>query len=267
MRSKIEIAALLTLLTAASAAAVAAAAPGTLESARADIRLKRFEAGLSTLKRLAQNGDSDSQYLFGMAALNGLAREPDEPEARRYLTLAADKGHAAAAFVLASLLERDTPADAARIRDLLQRAAQGGNAAAQQAIQRGGSILASDHESAVRDSHTRNELVLWAARHDEPELISRLLPTADVQDDFGTSALGYAALAGSYNSIARLLQQGARADSRNRYGVTPLMQAVGAKQLKAADQLLSAGADVAAVDAAGNTPLIYAARAKSAEAV
>lgn len=267
MRSALVIAALLSPLTNGVAVAVAASAPGSLESARADIRLKRFDAGLLTLKRLAQNGDSESQFLFGMAALNGLAREPDEPEARRYLTLAADQAHPAAAFVLASLLERDVPPDAARIHALLERAAQGGNAAAQEAIKRAGAILASDHEAAARDAHLRSELVLWAARHNEPELISRLLPTVDVQDEFGTSALAYAAQSGATNSIARLLQQGAHTNARNRYGVTPLMQAVGGKQLAAAEQLLAAGADVTAVDGAGNTPLIYAARADSAEAV
>lgn len=82
----------------------------------------------------------------------------------------------------------------------------------------------------------------------------------DAQDEYGYTALHWAAQAGWPLTSKVLLDSGASVDARDGQGRTPLLLATVRKQVEVARVLVAAGADPNAKDAQGNTPLEYARR-------
>ena len=74
-----------------------------LETAKSDIRLKKFSAAASELQRLAASGNPDAQYLLAVFYLNGLNGVRDVAAARGWLEKAAAQGNVRAASGLAAL--------------------------------------------------------------------------------------------------------------------------------------------------------------------
>ena len=83
----------------------------------------------------------------------------------------------------------------------------------------------------------------------------------DAQDEYGYTALHWAAQAGWPLTSRELIARGATVDMRDGQGRTPLLLATVRKHLHVAQALVDAGADPNARDAQGNAPLAYA-RAK-----
>src|ERR1700742_3445124 len=75
----------------------AAAVVDPLETAKADIRLKKFSAAAAELQRLATSGNSNAQYLLAVFYLNGLNGARDVTVARGWLEKAAAQGNVRAA--------------------------------------------------------------------------------------------------------------------------------------------------------------------------
>ena len=74
-------------------------------------------------------------------------------------------------------------------------------------------------------------------------------------DEFGRSAIHYAAANGDTDEVARLLAGGADPGDADNVGFTPLHFAAQEQQSQVIGLLLAAGADVQAADRWGNTPL------------
>src|SRR5712675_31083 len=81
----------------------AAPAVDALETAKSDIRLKKFSAAASELQRLATSGNPAAQYLLAVFYLNGLNGVRDVAVARGWLEKAAAQGNVRAASGLAAL--------------------------------------------------------------------------------------------------------------------------------------------------------------------
>ena len=61
-------------LVSAWSAAASTPAPDALESARSAVRLKQFDRALTELRKQADIGNTEAQYLLGLALLNGLTK-------------------------------------------------------------------------------------------------------------------------------------------------------------------------------------------------
>ena len=87
-----------------------------LEPAYAALRSLQFTRAVGLLSDSTNAGNPEAQYLLGLMYLNGVGIIPDRARARTLLHTAADHDQAAAAYVLASELERDpaSPSGAAR---------------------------------------------------------------------------------------------------------------------------------------------------------
>ena len=152
------------------AATAAKPSADPLEAARAAIRTKQFERAVGELRQQADRGSIDAQYLLGLALLNGLSQQPDREQGCRWLRTAAERGQAEAQFVLASILFTGGKSDAAEANLWLERAARGGNAAAQRAIQEKRPPLAAERKSVLADAKLRGALLLWAAKRNDAAL-------------------------------------------------------------------------------------------------
>jgi ankyrin repeat protein len=109
---------------------------------------------------------------------------------------------------------------------------------------------------------------MWAAAHDDPELVRALVAAganATLRNQFGASALTEAAIIGSAPVIDALLDAGADPDTRNPEGETPLMAVARSGNVDAARRLLDAGADInAKEDWGGQSALMWAAAQRQA---
>ncbi|MEA3151291.1 MAG: ankyrin repeat family protein 2, partial [Gammaproteobacteria bacterium] len=234
----------------------------SLEPARAAIRTKQFELAITELRKQAERGSREAQRLLGIALLNGVSREPDGAQARRWLRAAAEHGDVSAQFVLASLLfDDEKPAVEARL--WLERAAQGGNGFALRAVQEKRPPLVAERAAILADTSLRRDLLLWAARRNDSELTGSVLRgfSVDAGDDFGSTALSEAAASGAVDTMVVLLEAHADVNGSDRYGTTPLMRAAAQNNGQAAAMLIAHGGDPKKTDSTGNTALMYAARA------
>lgn len=82
----------------------------------------------------------------------------------------------------------------------------------------------------------------------------------DAQDEYGYTALHWAAQAGWPLTTKALIDAGASVDARDASGRTPLLLATVRKHVEVARVLVTAGADPNAKDTQGNAPLEYARR-------
>jgi ankyrin repeat protein len=106
-----------------------------------------------------------------------------------------------------------------------------------------------------------NNSLINAVKSNDLELFSALLNKNDVhqKDEFGKTALAYAAANGNEYMINCILQAGADINARDNLNKTPLMYAVSkAGNLKIVELLLEAGANPSVIDIQHNSVLMYA---------
>jgi ankyrin repeat protein len=85
--------------------------------------------------------------------------------------------------------------------------------------------------------------------------MNRMVDVIRENDEFGRSAIHYAAANGDTDEVNRLLADGADPGESDNVGFTPLHFAAQEQQPQVIGLLLAAGADVQATDRWGNTPL------------
>src|SRR5581483_2815292 len=262
----------LTLLAALSVPLVVAAAPRTadpLETAKSDIRLKKFAAAATELQRLAVAGNSEAQYVLGTFYLNGLSGPRDPAKAREWLEKSASQGNARAAFSLSVLLAQSDPPNREAAEHWLARSRELGFVPAAQPADRSAPSLELRTHGDLSDPQIRAEAFWLAAEEGDVAELKALTNKSmiDARDAFGRGALAKAAEAGRTDAVSFLLSQGAAVDARDSHGMTPLMLAARAGSLGSVDALLKQHADANAVDQSHNTPLMYASVSAKLEVV
>lgn len=229
--------------------------------AKASLRTKQFGAAMQELRRAAEHGDVESEYLLGLVYASGVAPEVSLSEARRWLEAAAGKSHAEAALALAGLLSDGSEQDRAAAEQWLARAASEGEPTAVKLKAAHGLPLAPSRD-AKGDTVLARELLVWAIRHGEERTLDAFIKVAGVEnaDEFGRTPLQYAVMSGSDVAVHHLLAARADTGHADRFGVTPLMLAAEADSDSILDELIKAGSDVNKKDSVGDTALFYAAR-------
>lgn len=260
-------------LPGAGTAAWAAAAPAPsknaakVEAARSALRTHQPSQAAGLLRRAADEGDAEAQYLLGLLYLNGIGVPIDAQAAERWLRSAAQQNHAAAAFVLAAVLQAKPLAETANeATTWLQRSASLGYEPAKQAVKDSRPLLAAerDHSSAA----VRSAWAIYCARYDDvPALRALGKEAASARDEFGRGALSHAADAGAANAVTVLLSLGADPRSADHYKTTALMLAAQRGNLPILHALLAAGGNVNQADEQRRTALFYAVRWQRLEAV
>jgi ankyrin repeat protein len=247
------------LCLSAAAASVKPPKPkDSLEPARAALRTLQFKRAIELLNAA---GSADAQYLLGLMYLNGVGVVSDPARARAMLQSAAERGHAAAAYVLAGELahQPDAPPDAAR--QWLERSAKLGYIRAVEALKSGRPLLDREFVGASDPAL----LTAWefdcVRKNDAAELKRLGSAGAQVRDEFGRGPLSYAAEAGSAAAAATLLELGADPRATDKAGTTALMIAAERPGAAMTELLLQHGASPLAADAEQRTALFYAARA------
>ena len=248
----------------AAAPAAKPVASGAIEAARAALRTRQFTAAQERLHTLANAGDGEAQYLLGQMLLNGVGAPADLKAAQEWLEKAARQNHAAAAYVMASLLERQSPADHVVAREWLQKSADLGYVRAVDAVRDPRPLLAPDR-TAGAEAGVATAVALYAARTNDVTLLEELGKSANAASDaFGRGSLATACLAGAGGAAAWLIDNGASVSAVDRFGLTPLMLIAEAAEDSATtaltDMLLQHGADVSVVDHAKRSALFFAAR-------
>jgi uncharacterized protein len=245
----------------------------TAAAAKVSLRTKQFAAALHELQFGAQHGDVQSEYLLGLVYANGLGTDVSVADARRWLSAAAEKSNADAAYALAGLLAQGSREDRESARRWLERAAAAGQPLAGKLVANHSLPLAAAR-GASGDAKLARELVIWAIRHDT-ESLGTFIKAAGIEstDEFGRSPLAYAITIGSAAAVRQLLSAGASVDHADRFGVTPLMLAAETASDRAGSEatpsegdsileaLLKSARGINARDSVGNTALFYAARA------
>jgi uncharacterized protein len=250
----------LTILLPCTSVPAANNEPDTLEPIRAQLRLKNFSHAAALLKTQADNKNSHAAYLLGTLYRSGLGVPLDTKQARQWIETAAAQGDPDAAYAMAAILADEPAPDDAAIERWLERAAKAGHFLAVKALKEGIQPLRFRPDKMLRDAGTRSAAFWLAAVEDNVELLD-LLKDADMiraKDDFGRTALAYAARHGSVRAVALLLRNGASADQTDTYGITPMMLAAGAGHGEVIKHLLEARAPINSQDRVGNTALMYA---------
>jgi ankyrin repeat protein len=248
-------------LTAAAAPAIQAKSKDSLEAARAALRTLQFN---KAIELLGADGSAPAQYLLGLVYLNGVGVPADPARARVLLESAAERGHGAAAYVLAGELARLPDAPAGASRRWLERSAKLGYARADAALQSGRPLLDRESVGAADPALLTAWVIDCARKNDAAELRRLGDASSAVRDEFGRDALSYAAAAGAGEAAAALLELHADVRAADRAGTTALMIAAEQPDTAMLGLLLQHGADPLAVDAEHRTALFYAARTDQA---
>ena len=199
------IAALCCTLSLSATAAPAKYAPikDPLEPARAALRTLQFNKAIELLQSAAHGGNPNAQYLLGLIYLNGVGGAADPARAQALLESAAERGHAAAAFVLAGELARaansrpDGARKAQEAQQWLERSARAGDVRAIDALKSGRPLLDRDWVGAG-DPSLFTAWVIDCSRRNDAAALRRLGPaSAAVRDEFGRGPLAYAIAAGA----------------------------------------------------------------------
>lgn len=244
------------------------AANDPLESALLALNTRQLGSALRQLETPAAQGNAEAQYLLGLATLSGPATPNNLALGTKWLRLAAEQHHAAAAWALAGLLA--TPdlgpqtaaatAQLAESRQWLENAAALGYPLAVEAKKHGRLPLANEQPGPRSEHALRVAFMFWAARHGDPAALDACAARellGDV-DEFGRSALGAAAEAGALPSVQWLLAAHADVNFADSFGTTPLMLAAASNSVAVTQALIAAGARVAAVDHSDRTALMFA---------
>ena len=239
----------------------------SLEPARAALRTLQFNRALQLLTTAATAGNPEAQYLLGLMYLNGVGTVADAAHARVLLQSAAEHGHGAAAYVLASELAHDSGAPPDAGRQWLERSAQLGYVRASQALKAGGGLLTREDLTASDPTLRAAWVIACIRRNDTTELKRLGTDIVSIRDDFGRGSLDYAVEAGALDAVTVLLQRGADVHAADNVGTTALMLAAERPERALLDQLLQYGSDPRAIDAEHRTALFYAARANRPGAI
>lgn len=251
-----------------SAAAPAATKSGPqVEAARAALRTHQAARAAALLQASADGGDPEAQYLLGLLYQNGVGVAVDASAAQHWLRAAAQQDHAAAAYVLAALLQPQPQAGATTEAAMwLQRSATLGYERARQALKDPRPLLAAEREHG--DARARSAWVIYCARHnDAPALRSLGAEAAAARDEFGRGALSHAADAAAAEAVSALLAVGADPRAVDQYRTTALMLAAQRGSAPIVRALLAAGVDVNQADEQQRIALFYAVRSQQLEAV
>ena len=254
-------------LSVAQAATRPGAAKDPLEPARAALRTLQFDKAIQLLGAGANADNPDAQYLLGLMYLNGVGILSDPERAKTLLRSAAEHGQAAAAYVLAGELAHESGASADSAHEWLARSAKLGYVRAVEALKSGRPLL--DRESVgASDPTLLTAWVIDCVRKDDAAELRRLgKASAAVRDEFGRSALSYAAAAGTVSAATALLESGADVAAVDSAGTTALMIAAERPDRAMVELLLHHGADPQAADALTRTAVFYAARANHPEII
>ncbi len=237
------------------------AQPDSLETARAALRTLQFDKAISLLSTAAAAGNADATCLLGLIYLNGVGTARDQDRALTLLRAAAEHGQPAAAYVLAGELARAPGADPSSWHQWLERAANQGYVRAVEVFKSGRPPLDREWTGAA-DPALLTAWVLDRARRDDAGELRRIgARSVSLHDEFGRSALSYAAESGSLAAATALLELGAVTGEQDRAGTTALMIAASQAHPAVVSLLLQHGADSRAADNSGRTALFYAARA------
>jgi len=231
----------------------------SLEAVNAQLRLKNFSRAAELLKPLAEGNNAAAEVLLANLYRQGLGVNADIAQAQHWLTRAAEQGNAQAMYELASMLANAEAPDHALIEQWLQHSAKAGFALAAQALH--DNVMPQQFQpAALSDAAARRSAYWLAASHDDVAQLSAFKDASLLKaaDEFGRTALLYAAGHGAMHAVNWLLQAGADINQADSFGITPLMLAAGAGQATIVTQLLTAGARADMQDRSGNNALMYA---------
>jgi len=238
-----------------------------LEPARAALRTLQFDKATALLTTLGNAGNREAEYLLGLMYLNGVGVMLDPARGVTLIRSAAERGSAAAAYVLAGELSRSPDAAPGAAQQWLERSANLGYTLALEALKSGRPLLAREILGAT-DPALMGAWVIDCVRKNNIGELRRIGPSAAaVHDEFGRSALSLAAGSGSVGAAAVLIELGADVRAVDSAGTTALMIAAEGGDSSLIDLLLSHGADPQKADNEGRTALFYAARGNRAAAV
>jgi ankyrin repeat protein len=253
------------LCLSAAAASVKQTKPkDPLEPARAALRTLQFNRAVELLNAA---GSADAQYLLGLMYLNGVGVVSDPARARAMLRSAAERGQAAAAYVLSGELAHQPDTPPGEARQWLERSAKLGYERAVEALKSGRPLLDREFVGASDPALLTAWVFDCARKNDAAELKRLGAAGVQVHDEFGRGPLSYAAEAGSAAAATTLLELGADLRSTDTAGTTALMIAAERPDSAMTELLLQHGADHEAADAEQRTALFYAARANQPETI
>ena len=128
---------------------------------------------------------------------------------------------------------------------------------------------ADDEEWDGEDLDEAGPPIIEAAADEDWDEVKRLITTwvdipgyLNTQDEFGDTALGYAAKRGNLDIATFLINAGANIELKNGVGRTPLVNAAFSGHLEVVRLLVERRADVLTETNGGWTPLMYAMRRK-----
>jgi len=216
-----------------------------LEPIQAQLRLKNFNRAAELLEPLAAANNAQAELLLGNLYRQGLGVNIDASQARHWLMRAAEQGDGRAMYELATRLAEEEAPDQLLIQQWLQRAAKAGYGLAIEAL-RNNLIPQQFQPASLSDSSARHAAFWLAASHDDVTHLSAFNDTTLLKatDEFGRTALSYAARNGASHATEWLLQAGADPNQADSFGVTPLMLAAGSGQLAVLNQLVKSAAQV-----------------------
>jgi len=250
-----------------SAQQVQTAQHAALEPARAALRTLQFEKARALLTALGNAGNPEAEYLLGLMYLNGVGVMLDPVHGVTLIRSAAERGSAAAAYVLAGELSRTPEAAPGAAQQWLERSAKLEYSLAVAALKSGRPLLASE-ALGTTDPALMSAWVIECVRKSNIGELRRLgNAAATVHDEFGRSALSLAASADSADAAAVLIELGADVRAVDSAGTSALMIAAEGGDSRLIDLLVSHGADPQKADSEGRTALFYAARGNRAAAV
>lgn len=231
------------------------------ETARVALRSRQFAAAARALEGPADQGDPQARYLLGVLLESGYLGEAQTGAARRWLRLAAEQRHAAAAFALAASLATRVPTDGEEARRWLGHAAALGYPMAQELVRQGRLPYSPRRPGPDVTADVRRSFALWAATSANVTDLATT-PREEIKalrDDQGRTLLAIAADRGRSTMVEWLIGIGVDCNVPDRAGLTALMLSARQPDTATTAALLRAGAHIAAVDAAGRTALMHAA--------
>jgi ankyrin repeat protein len=231
-----------------------------LEPARAALRTLQFNKAIELLNAAGNAGNADAQYLLGLMYLNGVGVASDPKHARALLQSAGEHGQGEAAYVLAAELAQQKDAPAGAAHQWLERSAKLGYFRAVDALKSGRPLLDREYAGATDPSLLAAWVIDSVRKNDAAEIRRLGKASVAVRDEFGRTALSYAAEAGSVAAATALLDLGADIAAADKAGTTALMIAAERPDAAMVDLLLQHGADPQAADAEKRNALFYAAR-------
>ena len=141
--------------------------------AKASLRTKQFGAAMQELRRAAEKGDVESEYLLGLVYASGVAPEVSPAEARRWLEAAATRSHPEAALALAGLLADGSELDRTAAEAWVARAASVGEPTAIK-LKAAHALPLAPSRDAKGDTALARELLVWAIRHGDEKTLDLL---------------------------------------------------------------------------------------------